>query len=206
LLLARGHSVPGQRLVDAPYGSRPASSARNQIQQAVSALRRLGVPITRVDGGYLLAVTDEDVDAFTFESRLRQASVAAEAGRHGEAAALLREGLALWQGPPLTGLDSELAERTRTNLEESRIAALAECVNAELEMGRHTRLIGELRDLVARYPLHERWRRTGSRTRAAGCAWTCTARAVTRVSSRISGRARTRPAPTRTSPHADHPN
>ena len=58
LLLARGRSVSDQRLIDALYGGRPASSARNQIQQAVSALRRLGVPIARVDGGYILPVAD----------------------------------------------------------------------------------------------------------------------------------------------------
>ncbi len=157
LLLARGRSVSDQRLIDALYGGRPASSARNQIQQAVSALRRLGVPIARVDGGYILPVADEEVDAFAFEQRLQRASAAAEEGMHEEAVALLREGFALWRGQPLTGLDGPLAAITRTNLGELRIAALVGRINAELELGRHTRLIGELRDLVAEHPLHERF-------------------------------------------------
>lgn len=157
LLLARGRSVSDQRLIDALYGSQPASSARNQIQQAVCALRRLDVPIARVDGGYILPVVDEEVDAFTFEQRLRSASAVAERGRYEDAVALLREGFALWRGQPLAGLDGPLAAMTRTNLEELRIAALVERVNAELELGRHTRLIGELRDLVAEHPLHERF-------------------------------------------------
>ena len=76
-----------------------------------------------------------------------------------EAAALLREALALWRGPPLADLAYEdFATSAIARLEEARLAALEERIDADLQLGRQTALVGELEELVARHPQRERLR------------------------------------------------
>ena len=78
--------------------------------------------------------------------------------RH-EASILLREGLGLWRGPPLADLAFEaFAQDEIARLEELRLTALEERIDADLALGRHAELVAELEALVGREPLRERLR------------------------------------------------
>src|SRR6476659_3224887 len=100
LLLRAGELVSGDRLIEDLWGESPPRTARDALQNYVSLLRKsLGadVLVTR-EGGYLLDVSPEQVDAVRFE---RLAAEAREIDSPDGRAAKLREALALWRGPPL---------------------------------------------------------------------------------------------------------
>jgi predicted ATPase len=105
--------------------------------------------------GYLLQVEAERLDVARFERFLGQARDAEPRER----AALLREGLALWRGPPLADLAYErFAESEIRRLEEMRLEALEQRVDADLALGRGGELVPELETLIAEQPLRERLR------------------------------------------------
>ena len=84
---------------------------------------------------------------------------AARVGEPAVAAQQLREALALWRGPPLADLDGvEFADGERARLEEHRLGALGERIDADLQLGRHAALVPELELLVREHPLRERLR------------------------------------------------
>ena len=80
-------------------------------------------------------------------------------GEPGQAAESLREALALWRGPPLVDFGYQLfAQQEIARLEELRLTALEERIEADLALGRHGELIAELDTLVVAEPLRERVR------------------------------------------------
>jgi hypothetical protein len=83
---------------------------------------------------------------------------AAAAGRLEEARTLLRSALALWRGPALAGVGSRQVEIGAAALEERHSAALEDCLDVELQLGLAHQLLGELTDVVERYPVRERLR------------------------------------------------
>ncbi|MEU4425074.1 BTAD domain-containing putative transcriptional regulator [Actinoplanes sp. NPDC024001] len=161
LALEPGRVISVGRLVTAVYGERLPSSARAQVQICVSALRRLlaadGRPeaITTRHQGYALDVPDSEVDLQRYESLLTRASNAA--GKE-EAVRRYREALGMWRGAPLEGLDSEPLRVAADRLVERRLTVTEECIDHELDLGRHGDLIAELSGLVTAYPLRERLR------------------------------------------------
>jgi Bacterial transcriptional activator domain/AAA ATPase domain len=69
----------------------------------------------------------------------------------------LREALAVWRGPPLADLAYEpFAQAEIGRLEELRLAALEQRIDADLASGRHAEVVGELEALAAEHPLRER--------------------------------------------------
>ena len=158
LALQAGAPVPPHRLIDALWPEHdPAAPARLQVY--VSQLRRaLGDPgaIELHTGGYALAVAPEAVDATRFERLARDGREALAGGDAQRAADTLRDALALWRGPALDDLDAALADGAVGRLEELRLAALEDRVEADLALGRHRELVAELEQLVARQPLRER--------------------------------------------------
>ncbi|HEX6673575.1 MAG TPA: BTAD domain-containing putative transcriptional regulator [Actinomycetes bacterium] len=89
----------------------------------------------------------------------RQGRAALAAGDQAAAATLLRQALALWRGPAVAdGFDAGLAWPAVGWLEERRLTALEDRIEADLAGGRHRELAGELRALVAAHPLRERLR------------------------------------------------
>src|SRR5205807_1316099 len=75
------------------------------------------------------------------------------------AADLLRESLALWRGSALADFAYEsFALAAAQLLEERRMVAVVERIEADLALGRHAQLVGELQALVAEHPLRERLR------------------------------------------------
>ncbi|MBO3747601.1 winged helix-turn-helix domain-containing protein [Streptosporangiaceae bacterium NEAU-GS5] len=164
LLLDAGRPVSIGRLMEAVYGDDPPSTSRAQIQICISGLRRLfasrGRPdiITTRAQGYAVTVGDEEFDLRHFELLLRQARGARKDGRLDEAATFYRQALALWRGPALEGIQSRLVQSLATRLDEDRIAAAEDCIDLELDLGRHHELVGELSTLVEEHPLRERLR------------------------------------------------
>ena len=164
LLLQRNQVVSVDRLVDDLWGDRPPANAANALQVYVSRLRRALAPngreLIRTQGaGYLLLVDDGAVDLDRFERLADAGRQALLRGNADRASTSLREALALWRGPPLTDLPSEeFARQALGRLEESRLAALEDRIEADLACGRHAVLVGELETLTAEHPYRERFR------------------------------------------------
>jgi predicted ATPase/DNA-binding SARP family transcriptional activator len=164
LALQPGRVVAAERLIDLLWeeASQPADPA-NALQALVSRLRRAleaassGDRLASRPSGYLLAVAPDQVDALRFERLCRDGHEALAAGRHLQAAATLREALDLWRGSPLMDFAAEaFAAANATRLEELRLGALEDRIEAELGLGEHARLVGELEVLAAEHPLRER--------------------------------------------------
>ena len=160
LLLLRANEVlSADQLIDGLWGERPPATAAKVLQNAVSQLRRsLGndLIVTRAPG-YMLRVKPEAIDARRFESLLEDGRSRLAAGQVADASRILRNGLALWRGRPLDEFAYEpFAETEAARLEELRIRALEERVDADLALGRHADLVAELERLVAEQPLRER--------------------------------------------------
>ncbi|MGI5283206.1 BTAD domain-containing putative transcriptional regulator [Nonomuraea polychroma] len=158
LALHAGRIVGAEQLVDGMYGPRPPEGVANALQSQVSRLRRvLGKDVVEFHpAGYRLVADPDDVDAHRFERLAQAGRQALEGGDPARAAALLREALELWRGAPL--VDAPYAEAAATALEELRLAATEDRIQADLDLGRHRELVAELSRLIAAHPLRERLR------------------------------------------------
>jgi DNA-binding SARP family transcriptional activator len=159
LLLHANEVVSTDRLIDGLWGERPPATAPKVLQNAVSQLRRAlgdGLIVTRAPG-YLLRVQPDAIDARRFESLIADGKEALAVGRAEDAARILRDALVLWRGPPLDEFAYEpFAEAEAARLQELRLRTLEERVEADLALGRHADLVGELERLVTEHPLRER--------------------------------------------------
>jgi DNA-binding SARP family transcriptional activator len=157
LLLHANRAVARERLIDDLWGERPPETAVASVQVYVSRLRKSlpdGVLLTRPPG-YVLEVDPHQLDLLRFERLVADAREADVA----DAAALLREALELWRGPPLAEFASEpFARLEAARLEELQLATLEDRIEADLTLGRHRDLVGELEMLVASHPHRERLR------------------------------------------------
>ena len=157
LLLRAGEVVSTDRLVDQLWGERPPRTATTSLHILVSQLRKvLGAEVVATrPPGYVLRVDPSQVDVQRFELLAGRARGAEPEER----AQLLREALSLWRGQPLAEFAFEpFAQSEIGRLDELRLAALEERIDADLALGRHGELIGELEALVGRHPLRERLR------------------------------------------------
>ena len=140
LALRAGEVVSTDRLVGDLWGDRAPASATGSLQNTVAALRKvLGRDVVLRAGapGYRLAIEARQ----RRRASLRAAARRPRAGRGGGTrAALLGEALALWRGPALADLDEEqFARLEAARLDELRVIALEERIDAELAVGRHAR-------------------------------------------------------------------
>jgi DNA-binding SARP family transcriptional activator len=157
LLLRANEVVATDRLIAELWGESPPATASKSIQTYVSRLRRELGPerLSTRAPGYVLNVAPEELDLAVFE-RLRGEASRAEPAR---AAQKLREALGLWRGPPLADLAYEpFAQTEVVRLEELRLTALEERIDADLAAGRHRDIVGELEALITAHPLRERLR------------------------------------------------
>ena len=155
LLVQHGQVVSTGRLVDLLWGEHAPKTATTSLQNAVSQLRReLGADVVETRApGYLISVEPEAIDAVRFESLVGRARTAAAAERAG----LLRTALALWRGPVFADLaGEEFTQGEIRRLEELRLDALEERIAADIEVGLHREVAGELEALAATSPLRER--------------------------------------------------
>lgn len=136
LLLDAGRTVSTDRLIDGLYGSEPPAGAANALQSQISRLRRRLAPHTEIEAtatGYRIACPPDTVDTHHFEQLCLQGRTALTAEDHVQAAARLREALALWRGSALSDLPDAHAESAR--FEELRLAAVQDRIEADLALG-----------------------------------------------------------------------
>jgi DNA-binding SARP family transcriptional activator len=156
LLLHSNEAVSIDALSDALWGETRTHS-QNRLQMAVMRLRRALAPLDgpsgpllrTIGGGYLLSVASNQVDADVFTAAVSQGRRALEAGETELASQLLRDALAMCRGRPF-------AQGEVRRLEELRLVALEGRIEAELALGHHPELIGELQQLLLKHPTRER--------------------------------------------------
>ena len=159
LVLRAGQPVSADQLADLLWGDEPPSGAANALQAQVSKLRRslVGVALEGRDGGYVLSIDPQQIDAERFTRLAAAGHEHLVANRNAEAATTLREALALWRGPALEDFAfDEFAQTHRTRLEEMRLAATEDRIDADLAEGRHEAVAAELEGLVREHGLRER--------------------------------------------------
>src|SRR5215218_8161274 len=163
LLLHPNEVLSKDRLIDVLWGESPPPTAAKMLHNYVSQLRRSlggdGAAALETRGnGYLLRLDRGERDLDRFEELLSRGR-ALGADDPKAAADLLREALALWRGPPLADFTYEdFAREEISRLEELRLNALEERIEADLALGRQADLVAELRRLVGEHPLRERLR------------------------------------------------
>src|SRR5438270_404617 len=159
LLLDRNRVVSVGRLVEDLWGDEPPETATKALQGYVSQLRKaLGAErLLTKPPGYSLRVEDGELDLDRFEVLAREGRELLGSGESKAAARRLGEALDLWRGTPFAEFLAEpFARDAGARLEEARLAALEDRIEADLALGRHARLLPELEELVAREPLRER--------------------------------------------------
>jgi DNA-binding SARP family transcriptional activator/class 3 adenylate cyclase len=157
LLLHANHTVARDRIVDDLWGDAVPDSARKMVQVYVSQLRKV-LPEPRLltrGPGYVLEVADGELDLERFERLAAEGRDALSRGDASGAAELLGRSLALWRGPALAEFSEPFALHERARLEELRVSALESRLEADLQLGRHAGVVGELETLIGQLPLRE---------------------------------------------------
>lgn len=179
LALHADQVVPVHALTEELWAGRPPRSARTTLQTYVLQLRDLitlalgresgtgsgSGPAARRSakdvlvtspGGYMLSSGGGASDVRRFERLTGMGYRAMDAGDFKEASRLLRDALELWTGPAFADIQTGARlEMEAKRLEESRLCALDQRIEADLRLGRHRELLAELTVLTSQYPTHE---------------------------------------------------
>jgi DNA-binding SARP family transcriptional activator len=161
LLVDANRVVPVDDIAETLWGAAAPPSAAATIRNYVKRLRQIlgeaGRDRIRFrPGGYVISVSEDELDVSRFSSLLASARAAARVASWDQAAALAREALGLWRGEPLADIESdELALRERPRLAELRLQSTEIRAEAELWLGRHGEVLAELQQLAADHPLRE---------------------------------------------------
>ena len=160
LLLNANHVVSTERLIDDLWGDSPPSTARAALQVYVAGLRKAlgngGASLRTRAPGYVLELDAGVLDLDRFTQLRAEARESSDAERR---AALLHEALMLWRDAPLPELRTEpFSTAAVAQLDQLRLAALEERIDADLALGREAALVTELESLVAEHPYRERLR------------------------------------------------
>ena len=153
--------MPRDRIIDELWGDDPPERVVNVLQTYISRLRKELPPgrLVSMAPGYALAVERGELDLETFEQRVEEGRRSLSVGDAKAASESLHLALALWRGPPLGDVGQTAFARIESaRLDELRLAAMEERIDAELALSRHAALVAELEALVAEYPLRERLR------------------------------------------------
>ncbi|HEX3649061.1 MAG TPA: transcriptional regulator, partial [Pseudonocardiaceae bacterium] len=153
LVLHANQVVSIERIIDGLWGDDPPATARTIVHGYVSRLRRMiepggGAALLTRSPGYELRVDESRVDLFQAR-RLLDASRGQPSARRAD---LLRAAAALWRGPVPVNPPTEAVA---VELGELRLVITEERIEADLELGRHAELVGEVRNLVREHPFDE---------------------------------------------------
>ncbi|WP_433728147.1 AfsR/SARP family transcriptional regulator [Actinoplanes sp. CA-051413] len=165
LVVHCGQLVTPEALSAELWPGGPPVSAANTLQTYVSQLRRLLEPdrspgdkprvLRSVPGGYLLDLPPAQVDSRRFEEAVRGGRAALEAHEYDKAADLLSAALGWWRGPAYGNVPGDSAAREAARLEHCRLVATELRIDADLALGRHADVVGELEGLVLANPWRE---------------------------------------------------
>ncbi len=154
LALSCGTVLSTDRIIDGLWGGRPPVGPRSRVQGLVSTVRRkLGGALVTRHPGYLLDLPREASDLGMCEEYARRAR---RAENGADSARWLRQALDLWRGAPLDGVWAPGTAADRVRLSELRIGLLEQYFEAELGLGRHAEVVGDLAAAVSADPLRER--------------------------------------------------
>jgi DNA-binding SARP family transcriptional activator/tetratricopeptide (TPR) repeat protein len=161
LVMRAGEAVPRDRLIEDLWDGAPPPGASQSLDAYLSRLRRAlreagadGMLVRRAYG-YVLEVAE--TDAAVFEAGVEAGRRAFAAGDPAQAAALLRGAVSLWRGNAYADVADHAWARPETQrLEELRLAAIEDRIDAELALAQHVALVPELELLAARHPTRER--------------------------------------------------
>ena len=163
LLLERQRVVPVEHLVDAVWGEAPPPSARTQVQDRVSTLRRLfdgagiaGDIIETRGSGYVLRVDSGQCDVEVFEHRVSEAETFLSHGVTDSAFSRLSQALSLWRGGALDGCGTPRLSAAAKRLNERRTNVELRRIDLQIDLGQLDDAIGRLSELVSEHPWHER--------------------------------------------------
>jgi DNA-binding SARP family transcriptional activator len=169
LALERNRVVSAAELVDAVWQEEPTRRRIGNLHTHICQLRRqlsrlepgrAGSRIATQPPGYRLVLDGVECDVDLLSRLTTRARAASRNGDFAGAALHCRDALALWRGPALADI-TEASPRLRGHAEqlhERWLALLEERIEAELALGLHAELVSELSQLVAEYPLSEKWR------------------------------------------------
>jgi len=163
LLVDAGRWVPADRLVEELWHGRPPPGANDTLPTYVSRLRSALGPETTISSGsrgYSVEAPPERVDVYRFEQLAAEGREALARGATARAAERLRAALALWRGRPFGDLAEDgTLRREADRLEEVRLRAIEDRVEADLALGQAAELVDELEALAQEHPYRERlWR------------------------------------------------
>ena len=161
LLLNANRTISAERLAEDLWDGAPPDGAIRLLRVYVSRLRHAlgpaGQAVVTRPSGYALEVDPEAVDTLRFEALVARGRVQARGGDHEQAAETLHEALTLWRGPALADVaDAPFARAEATRLEEARLAAVEDRIEADLACGRHGEVTAELEALTGEHPFRER--------------------------------------------------
>ena len=167
LVIHANQPLATERVIDELWGEHPPARAAKAVQIHVSRLRKAldrsaanggGLLLIR-EHGYELRVDPEGIDARRFERLVSEGRRELIGSRAERAVVLLEEALSLWHGPPLAEFAYErFAQEEITRLDELRVGALEELIEAKLALGRHAEVLGALEQLIREHPYRERLR------------------------------------------------
>ncbi|MEV6781290.1 BTAD domain-containing putative transcriptional regulator, partial [Streptomyces sp. NPDC051098] len=179
LLLHSGTVVSADYLLHTVWDTEPPATARAALQSCVLRLRRIfakhGIAndtIESVPAGYRMRMSPATLDLAQFRELMTSADKAADSEAESQ---VLREALALWQGPVLANVSSQILHRDEVpRLTQERLRALERLCDIELALGRCHQVLNELWDVMRRHPERERFAeqliealyRTGRQTEA----------------------------------------
>ncbi|MFI5544114.1 BTAD domain-containing putative transcriptional regulator [Streptomyces sp. NPDC051815] len=161
LLLAREEVVSDDRLCRLLWGWAPPATVSAQLYTYISRLRKIlgdGVLIDRRPPGYAMRIGNARFDLNEFEKLALDGREALVNENFEKAGELLRDALARWNGQPFANATEYLADAEAPRLMEARAVTLEHRIAADLALGRHEQVTGELIGLVAEFPLRERIR------------------------------------------------
>src|SRR6266511_4361728 len=158
LVLRANQAMDSERLIGEVWGDEPPPAARSTLRGYLSHLRKALGPdrLEHRSGGYILRAEPSTIDAVRFEALVDEGRVIRTADP-ATAVQIFERALALWRGPALADLTDQASLQPEiARLEELRLAALEDRIDAELELARHRELVPELQTLVAAHPFRER--------------------------------------------------
>jgi DNA-binding SARP family transcriptional activator len=162
MLVRVGQAVSQDELGELVWDGASPPAAHVTLRSYIARLRHALGPeagsrvITR-NPGYLISAHEAEVDHLQFARLCREGAASISARSWQQASEQLNLALTLWRGAPLADVPCQALRQSEVpRLQELRLQALEQRLCADLQLGKHAEIIGELLQLAAAYPLRER--------------------------------------------------